>query len=290
MAKVNLTQPKWDMSNLNDSQVIRKIASYLYIQNEQLRYELTHLDEDNMSPETGNTVQGITQAQLQKAIQEATQNQNIDLSSNTIIVNLNNKLNSLERNLDSLSRQQGQDANNITRIIQELGRKVSVTTYNSGISGLNSLISGNTTLINNLNSSYQQHLTDYNSHKHSMYISSGGVISMGGPTASPANPNIADTEFYKNAVAAARSAGETEAKREWRPDRIRQDGNHVTILNAAGDDIAGPYGIEGYHPTERANAVYGVSAGEYLAAGTEVDQSGYYYFRSSNMARTTLYE
>ena len=142
MAKVNLTQPKWDMSNLNDSQVIRKIASYLYIQNEQLRYELTHIDEDNMSPETGNTVQGITQAQLQKAIQEATQNQNIDLSSNTIIVNLNNKLNSLERNLDSLSRQQGQDANNITRIIQELGRKVSVTTYNSGISGLNSLIQG----------------------------------------------------------------------------------------------------------------------------------------------------
>lgn len=213
MAKVNLTLPNLGIDELSDSQVIRKIASYLYIQNEQLRYELTHIDEDNMSSEDGATYQGMTQAQVQKAIEEAAKKtQDIDLSSNTIIINL-------QRRLDNLGKLQAQDAANITRITQELGNKVSTNTYNAGLSGLRALISGNTSLITSLNTNFQTHLRDYNnlksaynSHKHQISIDSNGVISMGGPTANPTNPNISATAYFKQKVA--------EAKREARPHSI----------------------------------------------------------------------
>ena len=250
MAKVNLTLPNLDLDNLNDSQIIRKIASYLYIQNEQLRYELTHIDEENMSSESSTTVQGMTQNQIQKAIDAAVRNnKDIDLSSNTIIVNL-------QRRIDNLGKLQEQDSNNITRISQELGSKVSQTTYNSGISSLKKLIEGNTrqisqlsqsfqSQISQLNQSFQAHLIEYGNHRHSIYINnSTGVISMGGPTATPSNPNISATTYFKNAVAAARKTGEEQGKREWRPDQITQDGNKVTVLNAAGDSIGGPYAID----------------------------------------------
>ena len=232
MAKVNLTLPDLKVDQLNDSQVIRKIASYLYIQNEQLRYELTHIDEDNMSSENQTSVQGMTQAQVQKAIEEATKNsQNIDLSSNTIIVNL-------QRRLDNLGKLQSQDANSISKLTTELGNKVSQTTYTSGLAGLRSLIGGNTNLISQLS-------TAYNSHRHQISINdTTGVISIGGPTASVTNPNISATRFFRNAVAEARANGERQGQREWQPDQIVQDGNKIYILNAAGDTIGGPYAID----------------------------------------------
>lgn len=207
MAKVNLTLPNLDLDNLNDSQIIRKIASYLYIQNEQLRYELTHIDEDNMASESSTTIQGMTQAQIQKAIEEAgRKNQDIDLSNNSIIINI-------QRRLDNLTKLQSQDATNITRITKELGNKVSQTTYKSGLSGLKTLISGNTGLINGLNEAYQLHLSEYGNHKHSIYINdSTGVISMGGPTASPSNPNISATTYFKKAVAEAKVKGERDGR------------------------------------------------------------------------------
>lgn len=204
MAKVNLTLPNLEIDKLNDSQVIRKIASYLYIQNEQLRYELTHIDEDNMSSENQTSVQGMTQAQVQKAIEEAAKNntQNIDLSSNTIIVNL-------QRRLDNLGKLQSQDANNITKISNELGKKVSTTTYNAGLAGLKALIDGNTSLISGLNQNLGLLSTAYYNHKHQISInSSTGVISIGGPTASVTNPNISATAYFRNAVAEAYVRGE----------------------------------------------------------------------------------
>ena len=331
MAKVNLTLPNLDMDNLSDSQVIRKIASYLYIQNEQLRYELTHIDEDNMSSESTTTVQGMTQAQMQKAIEEAAKkNQDIDLSSNTIIVNL-------QRRLDNLGKLQSQDASNITRITQELGTKVSTTTYNAGLAGLralinnnSSLISGNTQLIGTVGSNLSNLSSRYSSHKHQMTIDGNGVISMGGPTANPTNPNISATAYFKQRLADARphsiaaitltvtnysgdvtvfclddeefdvpividattvyQNGQDLAEREWKPDNISQDGNKVTVLNAAGDTIGGPYSIDVGHTTECYNAAYGLSAPEYMTAGTEVDSSGWYYFRRTKMNLKTLYE
>lgn len=204
MAKVNLTLPNLEIDKLNDSQVIRKIASYLYIQNEQLRYELTHIDEDNMSSENQTSVQGMTQAQVQKAIEEAAKNntQNIDLSSNTIIVNL-------QRRLDNLGKLQSQDANNITKITQELGKKVSETTYTSGMAGLKNLIQGNSNLISGLGDNFLLLANAYYNHKHQISInSSTGVISIGGPTASVTNPNISATAYFRNAVAEAYVRGE----------------------------------------------------------------------------------
>ena len=239
MAKVNLTLPNLELDKLDNTQIIRKIASYLYIQNEQLRYELTHIDEDNMTSETTTTVQGMTQAQIQKAIEDASKKtQNIDLSSNTIIVNL-------QRRLDNLGKLQSQDANNITRISNELGKKVSTTTYNAGLAGLKNLINGNTNLIGGLNQNLGALSTAYYNHKHQISInSSTGVISIGGPTASVTNPNISATAFFQNAVAEARQNGERQGQREWQPDQIVQDGDKITILNAAGDTIGGPYAID----------------------------------------------
>lgn len=208
MAKVNLTLPNLDLDNLSDGQIIRKIASYLYIQNEQLRYELTHIDEDNMSAESNTTVQGMTQAQVQKAIEEAAKkNQDIDLSSNPLILNL-------QRRLDNLGKLQAQDAVNITRMTNELGTKVSETTYNAGVKGLQGLIQGTSGMINTLNQAFQTHLTEYGRHKHSIYINdSTGEISMGGPTASPSNPNISATTYFKRAVAEARVNAEADGRR-----------------------------------------------------------------------------
>lgn len=240
MAKVNLTLPNLEIDKLSDSQVIRKIASYLYIQNEQLRYELTHIDEDNMSSENQTQVQGMTQAQVQKAIEEAAKNntQNIDLSSNTIIVNL-------QRRLDNLGKLQNQDANNISKLTTEVNKKVSTTTYNSGMAGLKALIDGNTNLIGGLNQNFGILSTAYYNHKHQISINNTtGVISIGGPTASVTNPNISATAYFRNAVAEARQNGERQGQREWQPDQIVQDGDKITILNAAGDTIGGPYAID----------------------------------------------
>lgn len=331
MAKVNLTLPNLELDKLNDSQVIRKIASYLYIQNEQLRYELTHIDEDNMSSESTTTVQGMTQAQMQKAIEEAAKkSQDIDLSSNTIIINL-------QRRLDNLGKLQAQDASMITRITQELGTKVSTTTYNAGLAGLKALINGNTSLISGLNTNLGQLVTNlgslsnsYSGHKHQLSIDANGVISMGGPRASVTNPNISATAYFIQRLADARphsiaaitltvtnysgdvtvfclddeefdvpividattvyQNGQNLAEREWKPDNISQDGNKVTVLNAAGDTIGGPYSIDIGHTTEREDAAYGLSAPEYMTAGTEVDSSGWYYYRRTKMNLTTLYE
>ena len=289
MAKVNLTLPNLELDKLNDSQVIRKIASYLYIQNEQLRYELTHIDEDNMSSESTTTVQGMTQAQMQKAIEEAAKKtQDIDLSSNTIIVNL-------QRRLDNLGKLQAQDASNITRITQELGTKVSTTTYNAGLAGLralinnnSSLISGNTQLIGTVGTSLENLRSSYSSHKHQMTIDGNGVISMGGPTANPTNPNISATAYFQQAVADARP----QSIERIVMSSATYSGN-VTVFCKDDREFDVPIEIDasaGWHTTKRYYAVYGLDAPIHLVPGDRVTTAGYYYRRDSNMTRTTLYE
>ena len=284
MAKVNLTLPNLDLDNLNDSQIIRKIASYLYIQNEQLRYELTHIDEDNMSSEESTTVQGMTQEQIRKAIEEAIrQNKDIDLSSNTVIINM-------QRKMDNLAKLQAQDASNITRITQELGNKVSQTTYAAGLSGLKNLINGNTALISGLTTNLGQLSTAYYSHKHQIAIDEYGEISMGGPTATVRNPNISDTAFFKQAVADARPSG---IERITMTDSYYSGNATVFCIDDGEFDVPieiDGSGIPGLHTTERTNAAYGLSAPEYLEAGDTVTRDGYYYYRATLMARKTLYE
>lgn len=51
MATVNLKLPDITMEDLEDDVKLQKILSYLYQLNEQLRYELTHIDDDNISAE-----------------------------------------------------------------------------------------------------------------------------------------------------------------------------------------------------------------------------------------------
>ena len=52
MGKVNLSAvklPRIDAETLSDQQLMRRILNYLYQLQEQLRYELTHIDEENIS-------------------------------------------------------------------------------------------------------------------------------------------------------------------------------------------------------------------------------------------------
>ena len=58
MASVNLPLPSITPEDLQDEKQLQKILSYLYQLNEQLRYELTHIDDDNISKE------GITEGAL----------------------------------------------------------------------------------------------------------------------------------------------------------------------------------------------------------------------------------
>ena len=285
MAKVNLTLPNLELDKLSDSQVIRKIASYLYIQNEQLRYELTHIDEDNMSSGDETIFQGMTQAQVEKLIEEATsKTKEIDLSNNTVIVNL-------QRRLDNLAKLQAQDAGNITRITQELSTKVSLTTYNAGLSGLKNLISGNTALISGLNTNLTQLSTAYYRHKHQISIDDQtGEISIGGPTASVTNPNISDTAFFRQAVADARPSG-IERITMTNPT---YSGN-ATVFCIDDEEFDVPIeidgtGISGLHTTERSNAAYGLTRIGLLTAGDTVDTTGYYYRRSGDMHLQSLWE
>ena len=284
MAKVNLTLPNLELDKLSDSQVIRKIASYLYIQNEQLRYELTHIDEDNMSSGDETIFQGMTQAQVEKLIEDATsKTKEIDLSNNTVIINL-------QRRLDNLAKLQAQDAGNITRITQELSAKVSTTTYNAGLSGLKNLINGNTALIGGLTTNLGQLSSAYFSHKHQIAIDEYGEISMGGPTASVTNPNISDTAFFKQAVADARPSG---IERIVMPQAYYTGNATVFCIDDREFDVPieiDGTGIPGLHTTERRNAVYGVSGPDYMEAGDTVVTTGYYYFRSTTMDTKTLWE
>lgn len=62
MASVNLTLPQLKMEDFEDDAKLQKILSYLYQLNEQLRYELTHIDDDNISGE------GISEASFTDSV------------------------------------------------------------------------------------------------------------------------------------------------------------------------------------------------------------------------------
>lgn len=51
MAKVILSMPEISEDSLRDSKSLRRIWSYLYQLNEQLRYQLTHIDDSNIAAE-----------------------------------------------------------------------------------------------------------------------------------------------------------------------------------------------------------------------------------------------
>lgn len=58
MAKVKITLPNIDAETLSDKEMLRKILSYLYQLNEELRYQLTHIDDENIASE------GLTESAL----------------------------------------------------------------------------------------------------------------------------------------------------------------------------------------------------------------------------------
>ena len=200
MAKINLTPYKRvDSMELTDAQSIRRIESYLYTLNEQLRYELTHIDEDNMSSNDQASVGGVSNAAIRNVVQEEMENQVIDISQNETIIQIN-------RRIDNLQKIQRSDEDAINQIRTALNQKASQATVDllssslSSLSGTVSTISGNlSTVSGNLNTLSSA----YSTHKHSLSVS-GGTISIGGPTQSASSFNIADTQFYRDGVSAAR--------------------------------------------------------------------------------------
>lgn len=68
MGTVNLSMPKITMEELEDDAKLQKILSYLYQLNEQLRYELTHIDDDNISGD------GISEVSLTDSVSRTLKN------------------------------------------------------------------------------------------------------------------------------------------------------------------------------------------------------------------------
>lgn len=71
MAKIKITLPNIDAETLSDKEMLRKILSYLYQLNEELRYQLTHIDDENIASEgltesafSANVYKRITQNDL----------------------------------------------------------------------------------------------------------------------------------------------------------------------------------------------------------------------------------
>lgn len=114
MGKLNLPVPQMDAETLTDGQAIRKIQSYLFQLNEQLRYELTHIDEENMTQ--GGAVMGLTREDLEKAINEQLKYQSIDLTENETIVALRNIVNQMQAALDLAGDRDGAMSSRITQL------------------------------------------------------------------------------------------------------------------------------------------------------------------------------
>ena len=258
MAKVNLQLPRIDMETLSDSQAIQRIMSYLYQLNERLRYELTHIDEDNMTGNAGAA--GISNAAIRSVVQKELENQVIDITNNVTILEIIRRLDSIDLSIGNVKRTQKSDEDSIAQIQQALNTKASqaavdglsstVSTLSGTVSSLSSTVStqGNTigniqrtqqsdeaaisqlqtdlntkaaqATVNALSSSLTSlsgnvttlsgNLTSlqtaYNTHKHSVSVS-GGTVTIGGPTQGSSSFNIADTQFYKDAVRSAKNEG-----------------------------------------------------------------------------------
>ena len=193
MAKVNLKLPRIDTEALSDSQAIQRITSYLYQLNEQLRYELTHIDEDNMTGNTGAA--GISNAAIRSVVQKELENQVIDITNNVTILEIMRKLDSIDLNIGNVKRIQRSDEDTIAQIQRTLNTKASqatVTTLSESLTALSGTVS---TLS-----------TTFSGHSHSMSVS-GGTVTIGGPVQGSSSFNIADTQFYKDAVRSAKREG-----------------------------------------------------------------------------------
>ena len=183
MAKINLSLPRMDgIESMTDRQAIRRIQSYLYQLNEQLRYELTHIDEDNIAGE-GTTVIGLSETALKEAISQQMQGQSIDLSDNELIRQIKSRL-------EEIRAAQSQQTERIDANAAAIQERVKESTYYGGIGQLRNRL--------------EALATEYTAHTHGISISSDGLITMGEPGSASTNPNIADTAFFRDAVSAAR--------------------------------------------------------------------------------------
>lgn len=174
MAKINLTQ-LGSMQGMDNDQAIRRIESYLFTLNEQLRYELTHIDEDNMA--VNNTpARQVSAGSGESSGSTQADGQTIDLNDNPLIRQLKARL----AELQTSQKQAVEAINNNTKSITDALKE-----------------------INNV----KNRTWSYPSHRHSVQIDGSGNLTMGGPTVNPTYPNIAATAYVQELVAAARRDG-----------------------------------------------------------------------------------
>ena len=184
MAKVNLSLPNLD-PNMTDAQAVRKIQSYLFQLVEQMRYELTHIDEDNMTGSTDTA--GISEEEMLKMIRDALKGENIDLGSNASIMQINALLENL--------------SNALSKANQTLEGKLNTALYYSQVGPIKRALL-------ELAQAYAEHL-------HSITIDGSGQLSMGPPTEEATFPNIADTAYFQNAVSAAENGVGFDTETLW---------------------------------------------------------------------------
>lgn len=119
MATVNLSLPKITMEELEDDAKLQKILSYLYQLNEQLRYELTHIDDDNISKD------GISEVSLTDSVSRTLKNDQgevleLYMNARRMILELTGKVDESAGSLEVISERMAKVEVNSERIETEV--------------------------------------------------------------------------------------------------------------------------------------------------------------------------
>lgn len=119
MATVNLSLPKITMEELEDDAKLQKILSYLYQMNEQLRYELTHIDDDNISGD------GISEVSLTDSVSRTLKNDQgevleLYMNARRMILELTGKVDESAGSLEAISERMAKVEVNSERIETEV--------------------------------------------------------------------------------------------------------------------------------------------------------------------------
>lgn len=101
MAKVLFSLPSIKEGQLDNAETIKKILSYLYQLNEQLRYQLTHIDDENISQE-GISVESLS-ADVQKVIKDGQNTASVTVTADYLKAQLKKTIDETESMIATIS-------------------------------------------------------------------------------------------------------------------------------------------------------------------------------------------
>lgn len=123
MAVPNITLPKITMDDLQDDEKLQKILSYLYTLNEQLRYELTHIDDDNISKE-GISEKSLTDSVARTLTNDQGEALKLYMNARRMILELSSKVDESTEGVDAIAERLTEVEANADGLAVEVSKKV----------------------------------------------------------------------------------------------------------------------------------------------------------------------